>query len=102
MDFDAENAGISLRGAAGNIDAHTTNGGVSARVTGTSGKGEHLELSTTNGGVVPEILRGYNAELETGTENGGMNIDFPVTIQGRISRRITTTLGREAELWCGP
>ena len=37
----------------------------------------------------------YNAELETGTVNGPMSIDFPmtVTLQGRIGRSLTTTLG---------
>jgi hypothetical protein len=98
MDFDAENGGISVRSAGGSVNAHTTNGGVSARLTGTSWKGERLDLSTTNGGVVLEIPRGYNAELETGTVNGGMNIDFPITVQGRISRRITTTLGKGGPL----
>jgi DUF4097 and DUF4098 domain-containing protein YvlB len=98
MDFDAENGGISIRSAGGSINAHTTNGGVSARLTGTSWNGERLDLSTTNGGVVLEIPRGYNAELETGTVNGGMNIDFPITIQGRIGRRITTTLGKGGPL----
>jgi len=98
MDFDAENGGISVRSAGGSVNAHTTNGGVSARLTGESWKGERLDLSTTNGGVVLEIPRGYNAELETGTVNGGMEFDFPVTIQGRISRRITTTLGKGGPL----
>lgn len=98
MDFDAENGGISVRSAGGSVTAHTTNGGVSAQLTGTSWKGERLDLSTTNGGVVLEIPRGYNAELETGTVNGGMDIDFPVTVQGRINRRITTTLGRGGPL----
>ena len=93
MEFEAENGGISLRDAAGSINAHTTNGGVSARLSGTSWKGERLDLRTTNGGVSLDIPRGYNAELETGTVNGGMQVDFPITIQGRIGRRITTTLG---------
>ena len=30
----------------------------------------------------------------TGTVNGGVDIDFPVTVQGKIGRRITTDLGR--------
>ncbi len=98
MEFDAENGGISVRSAGGSVSAHTTNGGVSARLTGTSWKGERLDLRTTNGGVVLEIPPGYNAELETGTVNGGMEFDFPVTIQGRISRRITTTLGKGGPL----
>ncbi|HEY7511481.1 MAG TPA: hypothetical protein VIG50_14565, partial [Vicinamibacteria bacterium] len=41
--------------------------------------------------VVPE---GYNAELTTGTVNGGLDLDFPVTVQGRIKKRIEVTLGR--------
>jgi hypothetical protein len=40
--------------------------------------------------VVPEK---YNAQLETGTVNGGMRIDFPITVQGTIGRRLTTKLG---------
>lgn len=51
-------------------------------------------MRTSNGGVTLDIPQGYNAELETGTVNGGMEIDFPVTVQGRINRRIRTTLGR--------
>jgi hypothetical protein len=37
--------------------------------------------------------RNYSARLETGTVNGSMNIDFPITLQGSIGRRITTQLG---------
>ncbi|HJU74509.1 MAG TPA: DUF4097 family beta strand repeat-containing protein [Gemmatimonadaceae bacterium] len=98
MDLEAENGGISLREAGGSINAHTTNGGVNARLSGTSWQGERLDLRTTNGGVVLDIPRGYNAELETGTVNGGMHVDFPITVQGRIGRRITTTLGRGGPL----
>ena len=34
---------------------------------------------------VPE---NYSAHLETGTVNGHLSIDFPVTVQGRISREL--------------
>lgn len=94
MEFRAENGGISIKDVAGDVRAETTNGGVSAELSGTTWKGQGLDLQTTNGGVVLEIPRGYNAELETGTVNGGMNIDFPITIQGTIGRRISTTLGK--------
>jgi hypothetical protein len=40
-----------------------------------------------------EIPDGYSARLETGTVNGPMRIDFPVTLQGVIGRHITTQLG---------
>ncbi|MGH7719113.1 MAG: hypothetical protein ACREON_09755, partial [Gemmatimonadaceae bacterium] len=52
-----------------------------------------LDLRTTNGGVDLSIPGNYSATLETGTVNGGMSIDFPITVQGRITRRLTTQLG---------
>lgn len=91
--FDAVNGGISLRQVSGDVRAETTNGSVSAVLDGTTWRGGGLDLTTTNGSVNLEIPRGYNAELETGTVNGGMNIDFPITLQGTIGRRITTRLG---------
>jgi hypothetical protein len=93
MELQAVNGGITLRDVAGDVRAETTNGGVNAQLSGTTWKGEGLDLQTTNGGVSLEIPRGYNARLETGTVNGGLNIDFPITVQGTIGRRITTTLG---------
>ena len=93
MSLHALNGGIHLTDVAGDVRAETTNGGVHADLSGSTWKGEGLELETTNGGVELNIPRGYNAELETGTVNGGMNIDFPITVQGSIGRRITTKLG---------
>jgi hypothetical protein len=93
MELRAVNGGISLRDVAGDVRAETTNGGVAAYLSGATWKGEGLDLETTNGGVTLEIPRGFNAQLETGTVNGGMNIDFPITVQGTIGRRITTKLG---------
>jgi len=93
MNLHAVNGGIHLIDVGGDIRAETTNGGVHADLTGSTWKGQGLDLETTNGGVELNIPRGYNAELETGTVNGGMNIDFPITVQGSISRRITTRLG---------
>ena len=55
--------------------------------------GTGLDLRTTNGGVRLRIPEGYSARLETGTVNGGIDIDFPVTVQGRLGREFTTTLG---------
>ena len=43
--------------------------------------------------VKVQIPDGYSAQLETGTVNGGLNIDFPITVQGKINRKIEATLG---------
>jgi hypothetical protein len=93
MDLRAVNGGIAVRRVGGDVRAETTNGSVSATLTGTTWSGNYLDLETTNGSVVLDVPRGYNAQLETGTVNGGMNIDFPITVQGTINRRITTKLG---------
>jgi hypothetical protein len=93
MDLRAQNGSITLRDVAGDIRGQTSNGSVNAQLSGTSWKGDGLDLTTSNGSVNLEIPKGYNARLETGTVNGGMNIDFPITVQGTIGRRITTNLG---------
>lgn len=93
MSLHAVNGGIALRDVAGDVRAETTNGGVAAYLSGNTWRGQGLDLETTNGGVTLEIPRNFNADLETGTVNGGMNIDFPITVQGSIGRRINTKLG---------
>ena len=76
----------------------TTNGGVSAELTGRTWEGDGLDLETTNGGVRLRIPEDYSARLETATVNGAIDIDFPVTVQGRIGRDFSTTLGRGGPL----
>ena len=93
INFEATNGGIHVSDIAGNVHARTTNGGVVADLSGTTWQGQGLDLQTTNGGATVYVPRGYNAMLETGTTNGGMHVDFPITVRGSLSRRISTQLG---------
>ncbi len=93
MNFEATNGGIHLSDVGGSVRARTTNGGVVANLSGTSWQGQGLDLQTTNGGATVYVPRGYNAQLETGTTNGGMRVDFPITVRGSLTRRISTQLG---------
>ncbi|MBA2688427.1 MAG: DUF4097 family beta strand repeat protein [Gemmatimonadaceae bacterium] len=93
MNFQAVNGGIRLADVGGDVKAETTNGGVSATLTGSRWNGEGLDLRTTNGGVNVLIPRSYNAQLITGTVNGGMRVDFPITVQGTLGRTVQTKLG---------
>jgi DUF4097 and DUF4098 domain-containing protein YvlB len=93
LDLHAVNGGIRVEDVAGDVRGETTNGGVSATLSGSSWRGRGLDLRTMNGGVSLTIPRAYNARLETGTTNGGMNIDFPITVHGMIGKRIQTQLG---------
>ena len=75
--FEARNGGIRIDSVAGNVRGRTTNGGVDATLAGDTWEGAGLDLRTTNGGVRLRVPDDYSARLETGTVNGGIDIDFP-------------------------
>ena len=91
--FRAVNGGVHLTSVAGDVVGRTTNGGLHVELDGRRWQGEGLDVETTNGGITLAVPEGYSARLETGTVNGGFDLDFPVTVQGRIGRSLTTTLG---------
>ncbi len=93
IDTKTVNGGIKLERVSGDVDAHTTNGGITAKLDGDQWRGKGLDLQTTNGGIRLSIPENYSAELEAGTVNGGMKIDFPIKVQGWIEKNIETTLG---------
>ena len=93
--FDTNNGGVTLRDLGGMVRGETHNGGLTVTLDGKQWNGDGLDVETTNGGVNLNIPDGYNAQLETRTENGGFRTDYPITIQGELSYRrgISTTLG---------
>jgi hypothetical protein len=98
MRLETLNGGIHLLGVGGDVRAETRNGGLHIELLGSTWDGRGLDAVTSNGGVHLQIPPSYSAQLETGTTNGGIDIDFPVTVRGRIGRRITTELGRGGPL----
>jgi hypothetical protein len=88
------NGPLSLTGLAGEVHARTSNGPLKVSLTGKRWEGGSLDAETSNGPVNLEIPEGYAAHLVTGTVNGPMRSDFPLTLQGNISgRRISTDIG---------
>jgi DUF4097 and DUF4098 domain-containing protein YvlB len=73
------------------VRGSTTNGGLVIELSGDRWDGESMDVSTTNGGVIMSVPENYSAHLETGTVNGSVNTDFPVT--GRITKQIALNLG---------
>ena len=92
-----QNGGVSLDAVAGDVEARTMNGGLDVELAGLAWEGTRLDVETRNGGVDLSIPDGYSAELEVGTVNGRLEIDFPVTVQGRLDRHLRTTLGDGGE-----
>ena len=95
MRFDTTNGGVKLQDIGGRVNGETRNGGLNVTLSGSRWDGEGLDVETSNGGVTVSIPEGYNAEFETRTVNGGLRIDFPITVQGELTGRrgLSTTLG---------
>lgn len=91
--FSTTNGGVRLSDVNGDVKGSTVNGGVRVELTGAGWDGEGLDVETKNGGVKLSVPDGYSAHLETGTHNGGLRVDFPVTVQGDVRREINTDLG---------
>ncbi len=90
-DFRASNGGITLDQVGGDVRGRTTNGGIHVELDGDEWDGAGLDVQTTNGGVTMDIPDDFRATLTSGTVNGGLRIDFPIVVQGRINRRHITT-----------
>lgn len=93
IEFTGHNGGVVLKRVGGLVRGGTTNGGVVVELDGARWDGETLDVKTTNGGIVMSVPDNYSAHLETGTVNGHLSVDFPVTVQGRITRELAVNLG---------
>jgi DUF4097 and DUF4098 domain-containing protein YvlB len=93
MQLRAHNGPLALRDLGGDVHARADNGPLAVTLGGSGWSGEGLDAETTNGPVTLSVPAGYRATLTTGTINGPMNVDIPVTVQGRFPRHFTTQLG---------
>src|SRR5215475_7507572 len=93
IEFNTTNGGVTLRRLAGDVKGETTNGGLSIELSGAGWDGEGMDVRTSNGGVVLSIPDNYSARLETGTVNGGLKTDYPITVNGEIKRELSVNLG---------
>jgi hypothetical protein len=92
----AQNGPVDLVAVAGDVNARVQNGPLSVELAGAGWQGAGLDAEAQNGPVRLAVPEHYDAELETGTVNGPMDLAFPltVTVQGRLTHRIRATLGR--------
>ena len=97
IEFDTTNGGVSLEDVGGDVKGRTTNGGLDITLTGTRWDGAGLDAVTTNGGVSLSVPANYNAQIESGTVNGGVDTDFPITLppghHGSRNRKVSMTMG---------
>lgn len=94
MDLRAHNGPLHLESVGGDVRARTVNGPLVVTLAGERWDGAGLDAETQNGPVVLTLPEHYAAHLETGTINGPMTMDYPVTVQGRINfHRLAVDLG---------
>ena len=87
--FNTQNGGVQLTRLAGDVSGQTQNGGIQVELAGMTWEGGQLEARTTNGGVTVAMPANYSARIQTGTVNGAVDSDFPVSDpgQGRVRRQ---------------
>jgi hypothetical protein len=98
IEFNATNGGVTLTEVGGDVSGRTTNGGLKIYLSGTEWDGAGLDVRTTNGGITFVMPDDFNAELESATTNGSLSVDFPITVSGRIDRRLRTQIGEGGAL----
>lgn len=74
---------VRLRGVRGAVAADTASGGLSieGELTG------DWQLSAASGSIDIRLPQNQGFQLDANTGSGGIDVDFPVTVTGRIDRR---------------
>jgi hypothetical protein len=93
IEFTAVNGGAHLARLAGDVSGHTTNGGLNIELAGDRWDGKGMDVNTTNGGVKLMMPANYSAHVETSTVNGGLQVDFPVAVQGKLTHDMSFNVG---------
>lgn len=97
------NGGIEADGLQSDVHASTVNGGIDVSTSGLAkantvngsikasmGRADwtgDLDFQTVNGSITVEMPASVGARVKASTVNGGMETDFPLTIQGKFSNR---------------
>ena len=93
LNVTSTNGNVQLRQVGGDVSGGTTNGNVKVELVGDAWVGDGVDLRTTNGSIELTIPADYNGLLEAATVNGGISVDFPVTVTGKISKKLHAQLG---------
>jgi DUF4097 and DUF4098 domain-containing protein YvlB len=92
--FDVNNGGVHLKRVAGDVSGAAVNGGIQVELTGPAWQGRQLEVGTKNGGVTVAMPSYYSAHIQAETGSGGIQSDFPITLDGNLRpRRLDLNLG---------
>ena len=74
---------VRVRGVRGGVDASTSSGGLHIAGEMTA----DWRLSASSGHVTVDLPRGQRFDLDANSNSGRIELDFPVTVTGRVERR---------------
>ncbi|HOE14891.1 MAG TPA: DUF4097 family beta strand repeat-containing protein [Candidatus Saccharicenans sp.] len=96
LEVSTTNGSIAVIGVKGKIDLRTTNGSIKAELNELSAD---FRARTTNGSIRLALGREADARLIARTTNGSIKVEYPVTVEGTVSRRrLEGKLGRGGEI----
>jgi hypothetical protein len=93
IDMDVVNGPAALFELGGDVVCRVTNGPLVVTLAGGRWEGAELDAETVNGPLRLKIPKNYSAMLETGTVNGPLECNYPLTVQGQITKRLSAKLG---------
>ena len=83
-DVDTSGGSIELRGMAGAVNASTSGGSVTVHFARGNSRGGTLH--TSDGRVTGHVDPEAALDIDASTSGGGVTLDFPVTVQGKLSK----------------
>jgi len=96
LDISTTNGSIAVIGVKGKVDLRTTNGSIKAELHELSAD---FRARTTNGSIRLALGHEADARLVARTTNGSIKVEYPVTVEGTVSRRrLEGKLGQGGEI----
>src|SRR4029453_1671434 len=84
FDFQSHNGGVRLARVAGDVKGGAPKGEINGDLNEHTWEGSHRKPPPHNGGVTLLLPASYPASLETESNRGRLDSDFPVTVRGRL------------------
>jgi hypothetical protein len=84
MEFAARNGKVQLTRVAGDVTGEARNGAIQVDLESNTWDGPQLSLTTRNGPITLSVPASFAASVETESNRGGLDSDFPVTLRGRL------------------
>jgi hypothetical protein len=96
LEASTTNGGLEISGVRGKINLRTTNGSIKAELDELSAD---FSARTTNGSIRLALGQEASARFIARTTNGSIKVEYPVTVEGTVSRRrLEGSLGKGGEI----